>query len=121
MIRLRTAGVLPKMCSDSDSESVWQIWLCRRVKISLSPGKNENGATIERLKNASLPVQMIGLADKLSNMRDIDRDYPAAGEQLWTQIPYARAKKPLPGIIKKSGMCLRKILRVCRLTKSTVV
>ena len=24
------------------------------------------------------------LADKLSNMRDIDRDYPKVGEELWT-------------------------------------
>ena len=31
-------------------------------------------------------MQMIGLADKLSNMRDIDRDYPSAGEQLWTRF-----------------------------------
>ena len=48
--------------------------------------EERKGATIQRLKNASLPVQMIGLADKLSNMRDIDRDYPAAGEQLWTRF-----------------------------------
>lgn len=48
--------------------------------------EERKGATIQRLKNASLPVQMIGLADKLSNMRDIDRDYPAEGEQLWTRF-----------------------------------
>ena len=29
---------------------------------------------------------MIGLADKLSNMRDIDRDYPVLGEALWTRF-----------------------------------
>lgn len=40
-------------------------------------------ATIDRLRTASFEVQMIGLADKLSNMRDIDRDYPVAGEDLW--------------------------------------
>ena len=44
------------------------------------------GSTIERIRTASFEVQMIGLADKLSNMRDIDRDYPAAGEQLWTRF-----------------------------------
>lgn len=48
--------------------------------------EERKGATIQRLKNASLPVQMIGLADKLSNMRDIDRDYPEAGERLWTRF-----------------------------------
>ena len=43
-------------------------------------------ATIERLKHVSRDVQMIGLADKLSNMRDIDRDYPECGEELWNRF-----------------------------------
>ena len=43
-------------------------------------------ATIERLKTAPIEVQMIGLADKLSNMRDIDRDYPVCGEELWNRF-----------------------------------
>ena len=29
---------------------------------------------------------MVGLADKLSNMRDIDRDYPVYGEELWNRF-----------------------------------
>lgn len=44
------------------------------------------GATINRLASASREVQMIGLADKLSNMRDINRDYPIAGEHLWDRF-----------------------------------
>lgn len=44
------------------------------------------GSTIERLQFAPYEVQMIGLADKLSNMRDIDRDYPVAGEDLWNRF-----------------------------------
>lgn len=48
--------------------------------------EERKGATISRLKNASLEVQMIGLADKLSNMRDIDRDYPVYGDALWTRF-----------------------------------
>ena len=52
-----------------------------------SPSWEERkGATIRRLKEAPLEVQMIGLADKLSNMRDIDRDYPVAGDELWTRF-----------------------------------
>lgn len=43
-------------------------------------------ATIESLKDAPREVQMIGLADKLSNMRDIDRDYPVMGEELWNRF-----------------------------------
>lgn len=43
-------------------------------------------ATIQHLKVAEREVQMIGLADKLSNMRDIDRDYPEYGEKLWQRF-----------------------------------
>lgn len=43
-------------------------------------------ATIEHMKAAPPEVQMIGLADKLSNMRDIDRDYPVCGEELWNRF-----------------------------------
>ena len=39
-------------------------------------------ATIEHLRTAPREVQMVGLADKLSNMRDINRDYPVYGEEL---------------------------------------
>lgn len=42
--------------------------------------------TIEHLRTAPREVQMVGLADKLSNMRDIDRDYPVAGERLWERF-----------------------------------
>ena len=42
--------------------------------------------TIEHLKAAPIEVQMIALADKLSNMRDIDRDYPECGEELWNRF-----------------------------------
>lgn len=42
--------------------------------------------TIERLRSAPREVQMIALADKLSNMRDIDRDYPVLGEELWQRF-----------------------------------
>lgn len=44
------------------------------------------GATIRRLKDADREIQMIGLADKLSNMRDINRDYPVVGEELWNRF-----------------------------------
>ena len=45
--------------------------------------EERKGATIKRLREAPIEVQMIGLADKLSNMRDIDRDYPVLGDELW--------------------------------------
>lgn len=48
--------------------------------------EERKGTTIQRLKTESRELQMIALADKLSNMRDIDRDYPVMGESLWMQF-----------------------------------
>lgn len=48
--------------------------------------KERKSATIEYLKDAPLEMQYIGLADKLSNMRDIDRDYLLCGEELWNRF-----------------------------------
>lgn len=42
--------------------------------------------TIRHIRYAPREVQMVGLADKLSNMRDIDRDYPECGEELWNRF-----------------------------------
>ena len=41
---------------------------------------------VEHIRNAPREVQMVGLADKLSNMRDIDRDYPVYREELWNRF-----------------------------------
>lgn len=48
--------------------------------------EERKGTTIRNLKTESRELQMIALADKLSNMRDIDRDYPVLGESLWMQF-----------------------------------
>ncbi len=48
--------------------------------------KDRKSATIEHLRHAPIEVKMIALADKLSNMRDIDRDYAMVGEQLWNRF-----------------------------------
>lgn len=42
--------------------------------------------TVCHIKEANSDVQKIALADKLSNMRDIDRDYPVFGEELWNRF-----------------------------------
>lgn len=57
-----------------ESEDKSKTWLARK------------SATIEYLRTAPREVQMIGLADKLSNMRDIDRDYPVCKEELWNRF-----------------------------------
>ncbi len=48
--------------------------------------EERKSATIQSLRSAPREVQMIGLADKLSNMRDIDKDYPVLGEELWKRF-----------------------------------
>lgn len=57
-----------------ESEDKSRTWLERK------------GATITSIGRAPWEVQMIGLADKLSNMRDIDRDYPVYKEELWNRF-----------------------------------
>ncbi len=42
--------------------------------------------TIEHLYDAPIEVQMVALGDKLSNIRDISRDYPVVGEELWSRF-----------------------------------
>lgn len=65
----RVAGIVSQ-----ESEDKTKSWAQRK------------GSTIEELKIAPLEVQMVALADKLSNMRDIDRDYPECGEDLWNRF-----------------------------------
>lgn len=57
-----------------ESEDKSKTWIERKT------------ATINGIRKAPREVQLIGLADKLSNMRDIDRDYPVAGEELWQRF-----------------------------------
>ena len=57
-----------------ESEDKSKSWIDRKM------------ATINHLKVASMEVKMIGLADKLSNMRDINRDYPVCGEEFWNRF-----------------------------------
>jgi len=65
----RVAGIVAQ-----ESEDKSKTWIERK------------GATIESIRVAPQEVQMVGLADKLSNMRDIDRDYPTLGEELWKRF-----------------------------------
>ena len=48
--------------------------------------EERKSATIQRMGRVDREVQMIALADKLSNMRDIDRDYPKFGEDFWLRF-----------------------------------
>ena len=65
----RVAGLVAQ-----ESEDKSKTWMERK------------SATIEHLKVANREIQMLALADKLSNMRDIDRDYLECGEELWNRF-----------------------------------
>ena len=42
--------------------------------------------TLDRLSNASEPIQMIALGDKLSNLRAINHDFTMLGDQFWQRF-----------------------------------
>ena len=73
---LLAAEFTPRVASmvKQESEDKTKTWIERK------------SATIDHIKEAPREVQMIALADKLSNMRDIDRDYPVVGEELWNRF-----------------------------------
>ena len=58
----------------SESEDKSKTWFERKTH------------TIERLKSEPWEVQIIALADKLSNLRSIDRDYILSGEEVWNRF-----------------------------------
>ena len=80
-------------CEEVTKEILEQEFSSRVVHLVMQESEDKTkswmerkGATIKRLEKADRDVQMIGLADKLSNMRDINRDYPVAGEHLWDRF-----------------------------------
>ena len=75
-------------CKDVSEETI-RIQFGERVA-KMVAGESEDktrtweerkSATIKHLRDTSEELQMIALADKLSNLRDIDRDYPIFGEE----------------------------------------
>lgn len=80
-------------CEDVTVEILEQNFGTRVARIVAQESEDKSkswmerkGNTIEHLRMAPMEVQMIALGDKLSNMRDIDRDYPVYGEELWKRF-----------------------------------
>lgn len=80
-------------CKDVTKEILVQEFSSRVAELVAQESEDKSktwmerkSATIERLKHAPHDLQIIGLADKLSNMRDINRDYPVVGETLWDRF-----------------------------------
>lgn len=78
-------GVTREVLAENFSERVASL-VAQESEDKSKSWMERKGSTIERIRTASFEVQMIGLADKLSNMRDIDRDYPVVGEDLWNRF-----------------------------------
>lgn len=78
-------GVTAEMLEEKFSKRV-ALLVAQESEDKSRTWMERKSTTIERMKQASREVQMIGLADKLSNMRDIDRDYPVYGEELWNRF-----------------------------------
>lgn len=78
-------GVTQRILAQEFSERVARI-VAQESEDKSKCWMDRKKSTIEHLRNAPRDVQMIGLADKLSNIRDIDRDYPVIGEELWNRF-----------------------------------
>ena len=66
---------------DCESEDKSKTWMERKQN------------TIEELLTASDEVQLVALADKLANMRDIEMNYKVMGEEFWNRFNMKDKKK----------------------------
>ena len=78
-------GITEKMLAEVFSERVASI-VAQESEDKSKTWVERKQATINHIAAAPREVQMVGLADKLSNMRDIDRDYPVEKENLWNRF-----------------------------------
>ena len=80
-------------CEGVTEEVISREFSERGAKLGAQESEDKSKTWIERknrtvchIKEADPDVQKIALADKLSNMRDINRDYPVYGEELWNRF-----------------------------------
>ena len=59
---------------NAHTEDKRQIWYVRKL------------STIEGLKNADRRLKMLVMADKVSNLRSMSRDYESVGDELWNRF-----------------------------------
>ena len=105
VLRLRFGSRVADMVSQ-ESEDKSKTW------------EERKGATVSRLKDAPIEVQMIGLADKLSNMWILTEIIRRRGMPSGRGSA-CRANQRLPGITRASGMFWRSASRACRHMRST--
>jgi len=66
---------------DCESEDKSKTWIERKQN------------TVEELLTASHEVQLVALADKLANMRDIEKNYKVLGEKFWNRFNMKSKRK----------------------------
>lgn len=115
-------GVTQRVLAQEFSERV--AWIVAQESEDKSlPWMDRKKSTIEHLRNAPREVKMVGLADKLSNMRDIDRDYPIYGEELWNRFRMKDKNtigwyyKGVRDVLKSDFMGIDAYEEYCRLIK----
>ncbi len=96
------AGVLHDTLEDTDTtideikqkfgENVAQL-VASESEDKSKTWEERKQATIDALKNATLDVKLVCLADKLSNLRSIYSDYQLVGDKLWDR--FNRSKKQI--------------------------
>ncbi len=79
------AGVTRQLLAHEFSERVASIVAGESEDKSKS-WMERKSAAIAHARIAPPEVRLVCLADKLSNIRDIDRDYPVVGEDLWNRF-----------------------------------
>lgn len=65
--------------------------------------------TINKLSNESLEIKIICLGDKLSNMRDIEREYSARGMEFWAKFNAPSNGNGLSGKMESIGWYYRSV------------
>ena len=93
---LMAAGVLHDTVEDTDAtldeiaekfgEDVASLVASHTEKDKSLPWKKRKGIALDHLKHANKREQMLVLADKLSNMRAIARDYDKIQDKLWERF-----------------------------------
>ena len=85
-------GVTQRILAQEFSERVARI-VAQESEDKTKTWYERKNHTVCHIREADSDVQKIALADKLSNMRDIDRDYPVFGEELWNRFRMKDKKK----------------------------
>ena len=117
---LKIAGVLHDTLEDTDTteEEIEKLFGEKVLRLVKSNSENKTLSwqerkqhTIDELKTAPLDVQMLILADKLSNMKSLLADYTNQGEDLWKR--FNAPKRVFKNCFKPRQRNYRRFCKIC--------